>query len=1075
MTAIPALLTVFLVLFSSTSSLASSANQIAGSVSYLDGQQAALDLTSDGKTVLLPDEARAKYKDLSLLNPQEDTIIWSDKFPKTNELPDDWAELGLKPDGEEFEFVNFDVANEGRAHILVQKRHPNGHVQVFRLFFDDRGHNILLRKTLLRKIGYRIPAMERLKTVRIKFSGAYSKREFLGSDLEISADASLRTKFFPRPHLDWLVSDPNTNDEYLTFQDLIVVKESTDWYYNLGTGNMVSSVPQGRRLFNSLLVPFAITDLPEDLQNDVSVWTGLEFHNESVIFRYEFREMFRPALADARWMARRILQLKESDWEEIVRSADLPAEPRLLTLELLKSRRNALIEGLRMEKVFKLLPVSYDISSGSGERLKDGKLVGDCKYAGYARRFCSADPDSPMSLANKIGLVKSVGLSNTIQAAVSEFNARIGFSQKRGLAWAVFDRQLDIAAKQFAEFIATGKVTKTPLAFWSKGFYNINVITARDIVTGSYMGSDSHIGSKSNIQLADTIGLSLEGGKYFLGEGLPTRMEAVGRAKGRGVLTWTHLKPLVSITAALEEPLSNIIVPYVKNQGIDPLKALMSLEGETKRFASLTDPREINEARESFNKAVGDHLTKFSESLGIGESYIISFLGGVGVDLNVSKDMLHNLDVYARFRNELIGISRVHIHRKDNDYVHVYFDPVKYNDFGVGMGLKWLIPILDIGYARKDSIGLGGTHFFKFSLNPDLRKNPRFFKEVAAVRAALEGSGRKAMERFQNPWELKHDFGNGRWNFDLLVAKNVTSNTWNTINAISPSGEKSDFVRRAKALRSGIEFQSLLVDVANAIIQEKYAGTSTKLGITNSGNPGDTIYGSSVTRESKAEARVEKGPIDFGNVFSAINYRWKGWEVGRSGLNDIFNQIDKLFGQPMFQRENLGSTKKTQLYTLEVQVALSRTAIEAIVSSDDAKIHQIFKMYPRELPPGEAGDVREHPWAIWMIGDLKHLRGALKAGDYRGFVDRLAAIVETAEAQLEFEGFKALVGGPENIYVQGYLSGFRTNSKTGDKEIRLKPIGQIGTSEPRGPIATLQGEMGITGGELLLFWLVNPL
>lgn len=1011
-----------------------------GGVSLRPGQQAAVDLVYEGKP-LQPDEARALGLDLSTLNPIDDSVLWRDDYPKTD-LPVDAAELGLNLNEDEVEFIDADAAPSGRVIFIGQKKRPNGEVRTYRFLLDDKGHNLLLRKTLLRKIGYRVPAMARQARLRVKFSGAFSKREFINEHI--------KKRIFKDPNR-WLVSDPQSDDEYLSFQDLIVLKNATDWYYNLAYGNMAEGVVQGRRLFNSLLVPYTLTDAPESL--NLMSWTGVDIFNDQVIFPYEYRDLFKPSLDDARWMARRIMRLTEKDWTEIVRSADLPPEPAALLLEILKSRRNTLRDALKLEAAYADLPADLNVSLG--DRLKEGKLVGGRKWEGYGRQFAGEDPESPLSLAEKVGLMKSVALSNAISNGITEFNLR--FMPGTDLGYKIFDHQLDVSAQQLGEFIRTGKVSETPFGFWKTPFSNVDVITARALVTGSYMGAEN------NMQLADTIGLSADAGLFFLGEGLPVKMTASARAKIRALLTYTHLKPIKSIRASLKEPLSNILVPYLKYKSTDPLRAIMDMESKVRRGEYT---------KEMFDEEIKSHFEEFEKSFGPGESYIISFLAGPGAELSVGKGIAEDLQAYVKFKSEMSAVSRVHIYRKDKHTVHVYIDPTLINEYSAYFGLRAKIPILELGYDRKD--GTGWTNYFSFNIDPNLEMNPRFFDNVTAVAAALMGAPASFLTSLQNPWRLAHSFGDGRFNFNLLMFKNVKADTSNRIRAIDPEGNEARYARRTRGQRGGIEYQGVILDVANAIIAEKHQGTNLRLSVTQSGNPGDTIYGKSVLRQATAEARFAPGAIDLDNVFTAVNYRWKGWEIGRKGLEAIFDDIERMFGRKLFEKPSLNTTTRAQLYSVDVQVALYKRAIEHLLEISEDRVEELFKLYGRELVAGDEYG-RPHPWAQWLTGDLKDMRRALHRNDYQRFIDELSAVMETAETQLEFEGFKELVGGIDNLFIQGVLRGFRVNAENGQEDVRPISLGRIGAFEPRGPIAVLQSNTGISNGELLLHWLVNPL
>lgn len=1011
-------------------------------------RQAASDLVYDG-VILQPDQARelvakGKIKSLADLDPQEDSIIWSPapKIPTQS----DYAQLELHESGELVRFVALDAAPSGRLMFIAQKQFPDGRVRAYRFLIDDKGHNMLARKALLRKIGYQVPPMERIAGLRVRFKGAFSKREFVRNQLK---------KRVYKDAIRWLDSDPDSEDEFLDLKDLIVLDNTRDSFYNLARGNISEGVIQGRRLINSLLLPYSLTDAPESIP--LMSWTGAQIINQQILFPYEYGEFFKPSLDDAVWMARRILKLTQQDWEEIADSARMPSEPRLLFLEKLKARRNYYREILKLQSESGELPVNYKPTLG--DRLVDGRLVGGREWPTYARRFKGIDPDSPLSMSEVFGLVASKTLSNVISNAVAEFNLR--YMPRTDLGYKIFDHQLDVAAAQFAEFLKTGKVSKTPLGVWKTPFFNTDVITSREIITGDYKGSDNQI------QLVDTVGLSVEGGTFYLGEGLSDKLVASARLRVRWYITYSHIKPIFSMKASLKEPLANILVPYAKSQVKAPLEGILALEAGY-RDGSLKG--------DDFKKALQTQFDEFGKMLKVGESYVITTSLMPGIDLSLGKGITADARAYLKMQEQLVGVSRINIWRKDEDTVQVYVDDAGFNDFAIAVGLNVRIPVLDLGFRWP--AGVAQTQLFTFNIDRDLKKNPDFFNQVTGILSAISGADVSHLRNFQTPWLFNHDFSTRRTNFDLLVWKNVWDRTRIEISAVEPvEGQTAQYVRRSRGKRFGIEYQQLMLDVTNAIIAEKYPTSTIRIESTNTGNPGDTIFGKSITRQVIADARVVKGPIDLNNHFAAVGYRWKGWQMSRKGLDEVLDEIDEKYGRGLFQRPDFSETTELQLYTIELQSAIYRRGIERILKISDKEVRDIFKQYgrPYPQPSGEVSMETENPWVVWMQGDLKDLRRAYAYSDNEEFSQELSEIIDVAESQLTFEGFKQFIGGQNNFFLRGLLKGFRVGAENGAEDIRPITLGEIGSFEPNGPLYTLQSNTGISTGELLLYWLVNPL
>ncbi len=1014
-------------------------------------RQAASDLNFQEKT-LLPDEARKLYesgkvKDLSTLNPITSSVLWKDDFPK--QLPNDIQALKLNLSDDQVEFVAEDIVPNGRIGFIAQKRFADGQIKTFRFLLDLKGHNILLRKTLLRKIGYNIPAVERVAKVRVRFGSAFKKREFV---------REIKRKTFIESER-WVTSNPETQDDELTFQDLVVIDNFEDSFYLLARGDMNSGIIRGRRLINSLLAPFALTDVPQSL-NLFSPLPG-RISNTQYCLPYEDADQFNPPFEDMRWITRRMLQLKRQDWEEIVKSADLPYEVSLVLTEKLLSRRNALREALKLENESSEIPAQLGITSG--ERLINGKLIGK-KWTGYAREFAGTDPNSPLSSEEIIGLIKSIGLSNAIANTVSEFNSR--FLPRTDLGWEILDRQLDVSARQFGEFIRTGTVTPTPRGLWSTPYYNSNIIASRDILSGNYLGTENLV------QIADTVGFAVDGGLFALGEGFPANVSVSGRAKIAFVKTYQHIKPLKSIRAGLAEPFKNIMVPALVNNAIAPLDKIESLR---KSVLELT-PEQREEDKDGKIALLKEEMEKFRTLFGVGDSLITSTSLAPGIEFRIGKGLSSQADLALRMQNDLIGISRVHIFHKDNNTVQVYIDPAAYNNFSITLGLNFHIPIIELGYKRID--GVAEINYFNIDINPDLDKNPKFFDNLLLVQAAMRGASLDYLKSELKPWQVKHDFSEHGPRFRFLHWNYLKSTFADDIKVIHPEGSQRDFLRRSRGIRTGKDYQTVALDLTNELIQEKLDRPNFQIRTGGNGNPGDTILGSSISRMVTVDSEMNNSLDGLEKLFAGIGYRWKGWQISRKNLDKVLDDIRQMFGRDIFARPVLHNTEKVQFYQVQVQVSLYRRAFEHLLTLTNEDIKRLFLKYEKR-PQYNSGEVQstdlQNGWIVSMQKDLKKMKRSMASGNRRDMVYALNDILDVAETQLEFQGVIELVGGEKNFFARGMIQGFRVGTETGDQSITSPSIGEVGSYDVLGPLNALQGQMGIAGGEFFINWIVNPL
>ncbi|HVK61734.1 MAG TPA: hypothetical protein VM432_09300, partial [Bdellovibrionales bacterium] len=131
------------------------------------------------------EDLRRRGVDISELNP-ENTDQWSSPAQ-----PQSSVALDIQPVGEQFVSQQDSRGRVGIFRATVSKLNAQGASRTYRIVFSKKSHNYLLRKALLRKMGYQTQDIRHLRKFSIKFNGAFSRNQFVedlkwatGDDLE---------------------------------------------------------------------------------------------------------------------------------------------------------------------------------------------------------------------------------------------------------------------------------------------------------------------------------------------------------------------------------------------------------------------------------------------------------------------------------------------------------------------------------------------------------------------------------------------------------------------------------------------------------------------------------------------------------------------------------------------------------------------------------------------------------------------------------------------------------------------------------------------------------------------------
>lgn len=1014
-----------------------SVSDIPGLIPLNNQRPPASDLIYNGK-ILLPDQLRELQRtgvipDLSLLDPDETSVLWKKQPTQGTIDPEKSVEIDLsKP----FEFVEYSPDTVGRMTFTLSQKNARGELKVYRARMESRAHNILLRKNLLRKLGYNVAPIVWAPQLKLAFKGNFSRDEF---EKEITNKTFL-------PSQRWVIGK---DENQITLQDLVIFADAEDMFYNLARGDMIASIIQNRRVLNALLVPYNLVDVSESV--NVFGWTPGKVFNGQLSLPYEDSLAFSTSYEDARWITRRILNLKREDFTEIVKNAFYPPEVESVLIEKIISRRNFLRKYLDLEAVSAEIAVNTNIPKLEKQ-----------EWPGYAQNFAFGDPDSPLSGEELFSFFKSKVTSNLITNLVSEFNAR--YIPRTDIGWKIFDRQLDIAARQFAEFITTGKITETPFGFYTFPMFDGSIIANREVVTGSYLGTDNLV------QLADVVGFNVEAGWYIGADGLPTKVGFQGGAKGYITRTYTHLKPIKSIKLALKEPFRNILVPNYKGNIGTQLAKIFS-----KEYQALDKGDQIVLLQELANE--------LREKLNVGESIIITTTVGAGLTLTPSLSLSNILSLVTSWSKSQTLLSRVHIYRANEDTIQIYKDPAHMNTKSLYLGLHAYIPFLTYKLTNKE--GRARTDFYSLNINSDPLQNEDLEKNLKALSRVFLYSKLDYLKNIQNPYVIQHKFREKVSESNFFVWRSTKQKTSDLISVQHPTGYQKDFVKYTTGKRKGRNYEALAVDVINALLAE-YSERDIMIQSSNSGDPADSVYGDSVSQYFTFESEVS---IDntIKNPFVSLAYRWRKWSMDHKKILDLITDINERFKYEFFHPSEFQSTEKIQLSTFSVSANIYERGIKFLLSFTKEQISDILKAHgydPNYKSPGAPTgtriapkDVRDkeraaryHRLALKMFENFKK---AYQEGNVELTVKYMSEFITFIEKLLPVYDFYQLFGGEDNIFVRSQVFGFRVGDEKEDNGLTSHTLGRIGSEKGDGPLKDIQRKMGVTESEFFIYWLMN--
>lgn len=985
---------LFIAFFILLASLAHAQEIIPGLIPRFYSIEAATDLE------MSPEVAHERAKngfDLSTIDPSKNTNIWN---PSQNVIP----EHKLLAKDETVQFVKELPSKNGQVRFTVLTSDNRELI----VLLSKKIHSNLLRRNILAKLGYNTQPMSWVPRLKINFVDTI-ERDLLKEEMKDKLLAGTER---------WIRAE---EDLTITIQDALVLTSESE-IYNLASGVMPQEVHMGRRLLRAPYVPLALVDTTESV--NLMPWQSGRLVLNHIKFNHtqDLDTSYGTSWEDARWIGRRMAKLTRADFEEIVRKAFYPAAVEKLLTEKIIARRNDLMVLLDLNKTTP--DISFNPQVSFGEGLKEGEIVQEF-FEGYSSRFSYGDPESPFSASELGSFALSRAQSELLSVAVTKLNTYLGTDDE-----ANYIEKLDAIIKDEGPFFTT-KAIAVPT-------FHGSLIVSRDIVTGSYLGTNN------KVQLVDNLGFSISAGVFAGIEGLPIPLAFKGGAGLSFQRVFSHVKPVASLKKSMKEPYKNMMVPLL----------LKDIGAKIDRLSQAG-----TENQETLLQSVAQDL---KSTLSIGESFIItdSLVPNVFTEAELSISQLMMLDkrilkIYGRVQSQRMMVSRFHLHRADENTFHVYQDYGKNLKLMLTLKLKSFVPLLSFnGRWNKATVE---TRFYPVSLHP----RAVTVTTLKALRSSLFALNHDALDDVITPHKVEHAIkeGGNTWQF-LIFKRNSIGSDQSMKLTHSKGGEKKDIHRRYDAVTTGTDPEGYVVEAVNSLI-ESLSKSDLALGQVQTLNPGFTVGG-------KAKNKVFVSEYDGSRMTTNYQRILNGWRVTPKKMKKYLEMINREAGKKIFDPISVINTDSILLYQISFYYTMTQEGVDQLLLASESQIRNTILNYGQR----EIEEERLDGVVGWYVSELKKIRAQLKSPEPEEGMKRYHKWLKAFQDDVTIAGLEVLVG-KDNLAYQGRIEGFRQGDENGDNAIFSNVYGELPLPLHITPTQAVMQNWGILEGELLANWMME--
>ena len=1016
-------------------------------------------------------DLREKKVDLSVLDPTPTDVWQNTSYPASDEqgvpFPAEASEVA-------YDIDPGSTAGLVRARVLYTQ--PRNLVMAplsFQLVVGTHLHDALARAALMRRLGYPIPSPRHYKKLTVRFSGPNLKDAILAREafLDQISDASAMARE------GFYIAKP-ADQPTLTLIDVALERSQIDVpMYHWGVIRSVDL--KGRRSVRSLLVPLVLMAVPETING--FAWKAGSIVDNQLAFDFPNAASFaETTFDDIRWMTRRMAQLTRADLEEIVRLAHYPAEVQALVIEKLVSRRDQLMEIAEVHREVPRAIRHYDYDSkltlGKGEIVKRGSLL-QAQFPGYPMYFALLKMPESRLRPGQIWRYLAVNqIGNVVNELLGQINDRI----------LTMGSPTDVVKKHQAKMIQNvleffqknpGSPYQQRVHAWAGPVGGFNVTANRDVITGTYYGSNS------KVQLVDSIGVRASVGLFIGTDGIGSRMKGMTPSGNLGVSVvrnYVHVRPIDDMKTALKSDWKDVFVTGVMGKLSNMLKAgpTATVEAQAAQLKGFLDELQEDEMFVVTDTVIGN--------ASIQASIPIPLLIGP----NMSK---YDPSVGLRIASQPQMIRRTTFVRTDTG-VQVYIQDAQIGNFDIELDLNWLVNVLALEQNKK--VGNAEAEAYLIDTKQILDN-----KDAATVRAL--NVGLRSLLRFQEVAPLREKFGHYQLDHHLtarirrvkflpFVFRNLKEEHEVAIDAPGENGgvtkgnTRTLFSQKIVNTR-GIDAWSLVADIGKAL-------TSGLVDVSNNAgpNPAYSFLGRGFWTVYRSEAEITPGRETV--PYTTVERNWGGWLMGHDHMVKLLGRLNQEvqelnLDRPLMHLEEFSTMKKLQLFQIVATFTVYDKGVQKILSEliKPATADEVVKNLIAVEGQGDLEEFCQNarrrnrhvqrergvrtkfsclkPWmedALEIRKDLLNDSNPDSAEDRVRFANHL---VKKLEHKLELATLMKWLG-KERFFYRVRISGFRTKDENGDVEYVSDSIGTRDQDAGGGPFRDLSDETGLMQSEV---------
>ncbi len=1029
----------------------------------------ATDLIQDGASVdrdIMIDQIRNGF-DSSSLEPQQ-----SDLYVGTPQPLVQYADMPYPGSKDSVDYISElgSVSGLVRARVVL----TSNPTVAYQLNFSLDAHAALARNALLRRLGYAIPSPKHYPEITVNFPSLEDRDAFLDNLAGDTLTARGR----------WVVGgidEINKNKLTITFNDAVLepaVIEVPQMHWGILTSDTIDS----RRSIRALLVPLTLLDISESV--NMYSFEPAKIFNDGLSFTRSNAAAFKneTSIGDVKWISAKIAKLDRNDWTAILQAGRYPADIQALLVEKTLGRVDQLMKLVHIKKW-----ISYDEYITIGNVI-NGKAMQEL-YPDYALRFTYGDPKSPLRASELLRFFGIDLVNGGLSYLIDKANKYLQVITPEKWIKEHNQQMMDDITNHIQNHPDQPYIQ--PISIFGGPIVGGNVNASRNIVTGTYYGSNSQV------QLVDAITAAVNVGGFFGVSGI----RSVGISlspQAQYNRSYVHVRPLTDIKTAWKDNWSNLLVPRF----LDKLAG--TLAGKSDQDA-------------------GDAIKAFLAQMKTGEMFIVTdglaaggtaqaqiplgaLLGLAGSFSNISADLTLGTQ-YAM-------LSRTTIY-KTADGIQIYLNRIHSGNFQTALEADFLVKVISLG--NTSSRGDAHTKVYVFPEKFDTDTQAKSFQ--TGMRNILRRNNPEMLEEEFKPYELNHTnkgskqaLSIGPWTW----SKRENFHQVNITPPVDPDGkyEASEFKRTVVAGQitkiSGSNFLGFLGGILKKVVPFINIGTSS-----GGDDPSAGLGGRSKTFAVNTE--VEITPSRPNHLFTKLQESHAGWTMPKKGLLKLVERISNELGDlnpngGLINPSEFSQTKKIQAYTvlwnlLAYEKGINRVIDILNIKTTKTKDAQNFMVdlvgkkeyerycYDNGLDPtmsvGPYPDENTDGTVIESSNGQTTVIGCVMpfmatAYDLRSRLTRhpevfMPDVRSLEDAKEKVRWVNRILNklnndlslsqmikwmGKENAYFQVHISGFRTHDENGDSDYFSNTVGDVDPDVVTGPLSEISDTTQISSNEL---------